>query len=94
MDERIYLLDDLVEKPEAEKAPSDLAVAGRYLLSPEIFELLASQTPGHGGEIQLTDSIRRLLATSPVYGFVYPGRRHDIGNPRGYFETLQAYNAF
>jgi UTP--glucose-1-phosphate uridylyltransferase len=94
LDERIYLLDDLVEKPEAEKAPSDLAVAGRYLLSPEIFELLASQTPGHGGEIQLTDSIRRLLATSPVYGFVYPGRRHDIGNPRGYFETLQAYNAF
>jgi UTP-glucose-1-phosphate uridylyltransferase len=42
----------------------------------------------------LTDSIRRLLATSPVYGFIYPGRRHDIGNPRGYFETLQAYNAF
>jgi UTP--glucose-1-phosphate uridylyltransferase len=93
IDERTYILDDLVEKPAIENAPSDLAIAGRYLLSPEIFTLLSSQTPGHGGEIQLTDSIRRLLSTSPVYGYIYPGRRHDIGNPRGYFETLQAFNS-
>ena len=72
-------------------APSDLAIAGRYLLHPDIFALLASQTPGHGGEIQLTDSIRRLLAARPVYGYRYPGHRHDIGNPQGYLETLQAF---
>ena len=79
------------EKPKPEEAPSDLAIAGRYLLHPEIFALLASQTPGYGGEIQLTDSIRRLLSTRPVYGYRYPGRRHDIGNPKGYLETLQAF---
>ena len=89
--ERVLKLTDLVEKPKPEEAPSDLAIAGRYLLHPEIFTLLASQTPGYGGEIQLTDSIRRLLSTRPVYGYRYPGRRHDIGNPKGYLETLQAF---
>jgi len=90
-DDRVLKLTDLVEKPQPENAPSDLAIAGRYLLHPDIFALLASQTPGHGGEIQLTDSIRRLLAARPVYGYRYPGRRHDIGNPQGYLETLQAF---
>ena len=89
--ERVLKLTDLVEKPKPEEAPSDLAIAGRYLLHPEIFTLLASQTPGYGGEIQLTDSIRRLLSTHPVYGYRYPGHRHDIGNPKGYLETLQAF---
>ena len=88
---RVLRLSDLVEKPQPEVAPSRLAIAGRYLLDPSIFELLASQTPGHGGEIQLTDSIRRLLGAKAVYGYRYPGRRHDIGNPAGYFETLQAF---
>ncbi len=90
-DDRVLKLTDLVEKPQPENAPSDLAIAGRYLLHPDIFALLASQTPGHGGEIQLTDSIRRLLAARPVYGYRYPGHRHDIGNPHGYLETLQAF---
>ena len=90
---RILRLDDLVEKPAPEAAPSRLAIAGRYLLDPEIFDLLATQTPGVGGEIQLTDAIRRLLAVKPVYGYRYPGRRHDIGNPSGYFETLRAFSA-
>ena len=91
---------DLVEKPSAEEAPSDLAVAGRYLLDPSIFEFLRTQTPGKGGEIQLTDAIRRMIAPSadrpnPVtlLPYVYPGKRHDIGNPQGYFETLQAFSA-
>jgi UTP--glucose-1-phosphate uridylyltransferase len=87
----ILKLDDLVEKPAPEAAPSRLAIAGRYLLDPAIFDLLATQTPGHGGEIQLTDAIRRLLADKPVYGYRYPGRRHDIGNPAGYLETLKAF---
>ena len=91
VDERVWKLDDLVEKPAQEAAPSRLAIAGRYLLDPAIFDLLATQTPGHGGEIQLTDAIRRLLADKPVYGYRYPGRRHDIGNPAGYLETLKAF---
>ena len=83
---------DLIEKPSPEEAPSDLAIAGRYLLDGDIFGLLATQAPGHGGEIQLTDSIRRLLAAKPVYGYVYPGKRQDIGNPQGYFKALEAFN--
>ena len=82
---------DLVEKPRLEDAPSNLAIAGRYLLDGDIFGLLATQTAGHGGEIQLTDSIRRLLATKPVYGYVYHGKRQDIGNPDGYFKALEAF---
>jgi UTP--glucose-1-phosphate uridylyltransferase len=93
VDERVWKLNDLVEKPAQEAAPSRLAIAGRYLLDPAIFDLLATQTPGHGGEIQLTDSIRRLLAEKPVYGYRYPGHRHDIGNPAGYLETLNAFSA-
>ena len=93
VDERVWKLDDLVEKPAPEAAPSRLAIAGRYLLDPAIFDPLATQTPGHGGEIQLTDSIRRLLAEKSVYGYRYPGHRHDIGNPAGYLETLNAFSA-
>ncbi len=87
----IFKLSALVEKPAPEVAPSRLAIAGRYLLDPEVFNLLATQTPGNGNEIQLTDSIQRLLATKPVYGYRYPGHRHDIGNPQGYLETLKAF---
>ena len=83
---------DLVEKPKPEEAPSDLAIAGRYLLDGDIFGLLATQEPGYGGEIQLTDAIRRLLAAKPVYGYVYPGKRQDIGNPQGYLKALEAFN--
>lgn len=90
--ELVCKITDLVEKPKPEEAPSRLAIAGRYLLDPEIFTLLATQTPGVGGEIQLTDAIKRLLATKPVYGYRYPGKRHDIGNPVGYLETLKAFS--
>ena len=83
---------DLVEKPSVETAPSNLAIAGRYLLDGSIFGLLATQQPGHGGEIQLTDAIRRMLEHKPVCGYVYPGKRQDIGNPAGYFTALEAFN--
>ena len=93
---------DLVEKPSAEEAPSDLAIAGRYLLDARIFEFLKTQTPGKGGEIQLTDAIRRMVKVcgekdgrretgDTLLPYVYPGKRHDIGNPQGYFETLKAF---
>ena len=94
---------DMVEKPSVEEAPSDLAVAGRYLLDVKIFDFLKTQAPGKGGEIQLTDAIRRMISLSPSHPltlspshllpYIYPGKRHDIGNPQGYFETLCAFNA-
>ena len=96
---------DLVEKPRPEDAPSDLAIAGRYLLDSAILGYLRTQTPGKGGEIQLTDAIRRMVMgdrppsvhrspfTVHLYGYVYPGRRQDIGNPKGYFDALKAMGA-
>ena len=86
---------DLVEKPSVKEAPSDLAIAGRYLLDAKIFDFLKTQTPGKGGEIQLTDAIRRMVADGGItlLPYAYPGKRHDIGNPQGYFETLCAFNA-
>lgn len=86
-------IEDMVEKPSIEEAPSDLAVAGRYLLNTKIFDYLRTQTPGKGGEIQLTDAIRRMMAEKPLFGYVYPGKRQDIGNPKGYFEALKAMGA-
>lgn len=91
-DSKAPQITDIVEKPSVEEAPSDMAVAGRYLLDPQIFKLLADQKTGYGGEIQLTDAIRRLLEKKKVLGYVYPGKRHDIGNPKGYFKTLEAMN--
>lgn len=82
---------DMVEKPSLEEAPSDIAVAGRYLLPAEIFGYLKTQTPGKGGEIQLTDAIKRMLAEREAYAYVYPGKRQDIGNPDGYYAALTAY---
>jgi len=81
---------DLVEKPSAEEAPSDLAVAGRYILPKVIFDRLAVQKPGKNGEIQLTDSIASLAREGGMFGYIYPGRRLDIGNPDGYYEALTA----
>lgn len=91
VEEGVFKLTDLVEKPSPETAPSNLAIAGRYILTGSIFEKLRHQTPGHGGEIQLTDAVKRLLAEEPVYGYVYKGQRHDIGNPAGYLDTSIAY---
>lgn len=90
---KAFALGDIVEKPSPEEAPGDLAVAGRYLLDSRIFAYLADQAAGVGGEIQLTDAIRRMLAERPVFGYAYPGRRHDIGNPDGYYAALSAFRA-
>ena len=90
--EAFFRLADIVEKPSVEEAPSNLAVAGRYLLDPAVFRYLKDQTAGVGGEIQLTDAIRRMLAEKPVFGYIYPGHRHDIGNPNGYLKALEAMN--
>jgi UTP--glucose-1-phosphate uridylyltransferase len=77
---RLYQVLDLVEKPEPEKAPSRLGIVGRYLLTPDIFELLEKTKPGASGEIQLTDALRQLNAKRPIYAWNFEGKRHDIGN--------------
>jgi UTP--glucose-1-phosphate uridylyltransferase len=77
----------IVEKPLPEDAPSDLAVVGRYVLSPAIFELLEKQTPGAGGEIQLTDAIASLLASEPVQAYRFEGTRYDCGTHLGLVEA-------
>lgn len=69
-----------VEKPDVDKAPSDYAIIGRYLLTPEIFDILAHQKPGRGGEIQLTDAIDTMNKTQRVFAHVFNGERHDVGN--------------
>ncbi|MDP8953512.1 MAG: UTP--glucose-1-phosphate uridylyltransferase GalU [Actinomycetota bacterium] len=81
VDESLVRIFEVVEKPEPEEAPSDLAVTGRYVLSPGIFDALANVTPGKGGEIQLTDALELLGKTEPVYGWVFTEGRHDVGTP-------------
>lgn len=84
---RMAKLRDMVEKPSVQESPSDLAVLGRYVLTPEIFELLASQQPGKGGEIQLTDAICRLMAVQPVYCYDFIGKRYDVGDRFGFIKA-------
>src|SRR5207249_8965619 len=81
----------LVEKPSLEEAPSDLAVAGRYILTPDIFELLEKTPPGKGGEIQVTDAIEMQAQAGRCYGLRFTGTRYDTGNPLGLLTTSIAY---
>ena len=85
--ERLWRADDLVEKPSVEEAPSRLAVLGRYIISPEIFGILEKTEPGRGGEIQLTDALKKLSEREPVYAYEFEGRRYDVGDKQGYLEA-------
>ncbi|WP_240901139.1 UTP--glucose-1-phosphate uridylyltransferase GalU [Thioalkalivibrio sp. XN8] len=89
--EGLRRLRGIVEKPKPEDAPSNLAVVGRYILTPRIFELLADTGAGAGGEIQLTDAIARLLAEEPVFGHEFNGLRFDCGSKLGYLEATVHY---
>lgn len=89
--QNIWQAIGLIEKPPVEKAPSQLAVLGRYILMPEIFELLEHTEPGSGNEIQLTDAICRMAATRAVYAYHFTGRRYDIGDKQGYLEATVEY---
>lgn len=82
---------NLIEKPSIEEAPSDLAVLGRYVLMPEIFEILEHTKPGRGSEIQLTDAICELAAKQPVFAYNFFGRRYDIGDKEGFLEATVEY---
>jgi len=83
----LFRVTDMVEKPAASAAPSDLAIIGRYILTPDIFRFIETTTPGKGKEIQLTDALKALLKKKPVFGFLFEGRRYDAGDKVGYLKA-------
>src|SRR5271157_4723844 len=83
-DNRLFRIRNLVEKPRPEEAPSNLAIVGRYILTPEIFTALEATEPGRGGEIQLTDGLKGLLRSRPIYGYRFEGVRYDAGEKLGF----------
>src|SRR5512136_963843 len=85
--DKVFEVTDMVEKPKPADAPSDLAIIGRYVLTPDIFPILEKQQPGKGGEIQLTDAIRTLLRDEAVYGCLFEGTRHDCGDKLGFLKA-------
>ena len=87
----LYSVETFVEKPNPEDAPSDLAIIGRYLLTPEIFDLLEKQEPGAGNEVQLTDAIDALNKTQRVFAREFKGKRYDVGDKYGYMKTSIEY---
>lgn len=87
VDDRVYKVRDLVEKPETDKAPSNVAILGRYIITPQIFHFLESATPGKGGEIQLTDALKSLMGSEAMYAYDFIGKRYDVGNKMGFLEA-------
>jgi UTP--glucose-1-phosphate uridylyltransferase len=83
----LYRIRSLVEKPKPEDAPSNLAIIGRYILTPEVFTSIESIEPGRGGEIQLTDALRHMLRSRPIYGLKFDGRRFDAGDKLGFLQA-------
>ena len=77
----------MVEKPAVEEAPSNVAILGRYIITPEIFNILENQEPGKGGEIQLTDALKTLGKQEAIYAYNFEGRRYDVGDKLGFLEA-------
>ncbi|CAN7713078.1 UTP--glucose-1-phosphate uridylyltransferase GalU [Paenibacillus sp. LjRoot153] len=91
LENRLHSVNHLVEKPLKELAPSNLAIMGRYILTPTIFEILNNQQPGAGGEIQLTDAIAQLNRIESVYAYEFEGTRYDVGEKMGFIQTTIEY---
>jgi len=87
IDNRIYVVNDMVEKPSPQEAPSNLAIIGRYILTPDIFTALEHTKPGKGGEIQLTDGLRLLMQKQPIYAYEFEGIRYDAGDKLGFLRA-------
>lgn len=87
VDERVYKVNDMVEKPSMEEAPSNVAVLGRYIITPEIFRFLETQDAGKGGEIQLTDALKRLAKEQAMYAYDFKGHRYDVGSKVGFIQA-------
>jgi UTP--glucose-1-phosphate uridylyltransferase len=88
---KAFAITKMVEKPKASEAPSNLTITGRYILQPQIFDLLEKQAAGTGGEIQLTDAMLALSRTQPFYGFKFQGRTFDCGSKIGFLAANVAY---
>lgn len=84
---RLYRIRNLVEKPKQGEAPSNLAIIGRYVLTPEVFKSLETIEPGAGGELQLTDGLKHVLHSRPIYGYRFEGHRYDAGDKQGFLEA-------
>ncbi len=92
IEDSIYKVNDLVEKPKPEEAPSDLGIIGRYVLTPEIFDAIEQTKPGKGNEIQLTDALRILNKKQPLYAYNFDGVRYDLGNKLDYIKATIEYS--
>jgi UTP--glucose-1-phosphate uridylyltransferase len=87
IEDRIYKVKDLIEKPSVKEAPSNIAILGRYIINPAIFEILEHTQPGKGGEIQLTDALKELAQREAMYAYNFEGRRYDVGDKQGFLEA-------
>lgn len=87
IENKVYKVKDLVEKPNVEEAPSNIAILGRYIITPQIFEILSTIEPGKGGEIQLTDALKKLSLKEAIYAYEFEGRRYDVGDKLGFLEA-------
>lgn len=91
IDNRVYKVNDLVEKPAVEIAPSNVAILGRYIITPQIFDIIENTEPGKGGEIQLTDALKQLAKQENMYAYNFEGRRYDAGDKEGFLEATVEY---
>ncbi|WP_297521465.1 UTP--glucose-1-phosphate uridylyltransferase GalU [uncultured Clostridium sp.] len=91
IEDNVYKVKGLVEKPDKEVAPSNVAILGRYIITPRIFDLLEKTPAGKGGEIQLTDALLRLVEEEAMYAFDFKGRRYDVGSKQGFLEATVEY---
>lgn len=85
--DRVYSVNGLVEKPNVDEAPSNVAILGRYIINPEIFKIIEHTKPGIGGEVQLTDALKELAEQEAMVAYVFEGRRYDVGNKQGFLEA-------
>ena len=87
IEDRVYKVKELVEKPSLEEAPSNVAILGRYIITPQIFEILENTKPGKGNEIQLTDALQTLISNEAMYAYIFEGKRYDVGDKLGFLEA-------
>jgi UTP--glucose-1-phosphate uridylyltransferase len=91
IEDRVYKVKGVVEKPSIEDAPSNIAILGRYIITPKIFEIIENTKPGKGGEIQLTDALLTLISQEAMYAYDFQGRRYDVGDKLGFLEATVEY---
>lgn len=91
IEDRVYKVKGLVEKPPVEEAPSNVAILGRYIITPQIFKILEETKPGKGGEIQLTDALLKLIDEEAMYAYDFEGTRYDVGDKLGFLKATVEY---